>query len=613
MKHKLTINNQKWQRMLFQRRYLMALLIVLLFTVLLIMRLAYLQIQQQHFYATLSKQNLLSIVPTEPDRGLIYDRNGILLAKNIPVFTLSIIPGKVHNMQTTLANLKSIITLTPEDIKAFHHSIIQHRRYDPVLLKLNLSELEIAKFYVNQYRLPGVIVQSRMARQYPLGATTGNVVGYVARINANELKQVNPENYSASDYFGKTGIENYYEDQLHGKVGAEQAEIDARGRILRTLKQIPATSGKNIYLTIDSNLQAFAEKALGDNNGAIVAIQPATGQILALVTKPTYDPNLFVNGISGKQYQQLLSAAGHPLYDRTIRGLYSPGSTIKPSFAIAGLNDGVITPDFKIYDPGWFRVANTQHIFHDWKYNGHGWVNVSKAITQSCDTFFFNLSIKLGIKRIDDAMKMFGFGSPTDVDLPNELSGIVPTPEWKRANRGSTWFTGDSVNMDIGQGLFSVTPLQLAQDVAMIAEHGKRFKPHLVLKFQNPDNSFTSQSSTPEPTVTLNNPQYWDLVIQAMTQVVDSPYGTAEAFGSHDGYEVAGKTGTAQVFGKQRDEERSNMNIPKRLRNNHLFISFAPVKNPQIALAVVVEHASFADRIAGDITRYYMAELKGAN
>jgi penicillin-binding protein 2 len=611
MKHNITINNQKNETLGFQRRHLIAFFIILLLALLLIIRLSALQIRQHHFYAALSKQNLLSILPTEPERGLIYDRNGVLLAKNIPVFSLSIIAGKVKNMTATLNDLKQLVNLTSNDLKTFKHDLRHHRRYDPVPLKLKLNELEAAKFYVNQYRLPGVILQSHRMRQYPLGTITGNVVGYVGRIDQRELKKINQENYSASNYIGKTGIENFYETQLHGKVGAEQAEIDARGHIIHRLNRIPSIPGDNITLTIDSKLQKFATDQLGNNNGAVVVIQPATGQILALVTKPNYDPNPFVNGISHKQYQQLLNNPNHPLYDRTIRGLYSPGSTIKPSFALAGLNDGVITPNFRIYDPGWFRVDNTQHIFHDWKLTGHGWVNVSKAIMVSCDTFFYNLAIKLGIKRMDDAMSLFNFGQPTGVDLPNELGGTLPTPAWKRAYKGANWYTGDSVNMDIGQGLFSVTPLQLAQNIASIAEHGKHFKPHLVLRYQHADGTITQQPSIAETPIKLNNPAYWKLVINAMIKVIDSPSGTAEAFGKHKGYRVAGKTGTAQVYGKQRDEEHSQLNIPKKLRNNHLFINFAPVKNPQIALAVIVEHASFADRIAGNITRFYMNEIKG--
>ena len=605
----ITIKNSKANDRAFMRRFITAFAITVFFALGLLTRLVYLQLYQNSFYSTLSTQNLLSIVPIQANRGLIFDRNGVLLAENIPIFSLTLIPEKVGSIDTTLANLKPLINLTPKDIKHFKRNLLRHHRYDPVDVKLQLTDSEMARFYVNQYRFPGVRVESRMMRHYPLGAVTGSVVGYVGRMNAGEKKAVDEVKYRGTNFIGKIGIEKYYESELHGTVGAEQAEINASGKIIRTLHQVAPQPGQNIYLTIDSKLQAFAEEALGDNSGAIIAIQPKTGQVLAMVTNPRYDPNLFVNGISQEDFSALMNAPEHPLYDRSIRGLYSPASTIKPTYALMGLSDGVITPDFKIYDPGWFRVPGTEHIFHDWKFTGHGYVNVAKAVTQSCDTFFYQLATNMGIKRIDEALTAFGFGKLTGIDVPNELAGIVPTPEWKRTTKGQNWYTGDTVNLDIGQGLLLVTPLQLAQNAATIAMHGQRFKPQLLLKSQIPGQQWVKHAPQPDSSVPLTNPDYWGLVIDAMTHVIDGPHGTAMAFGHHSGYQVAGKTGTAQVFGKQRDEERSRMNIPRKLRNHHLFINFAPVKNPEIALAVIVEHASFADRIAGNVTRFYMKEL----
>ncbi|PHQ79966.1 MAG: penicillin-binding protein 2 [Coxiella sp. (in: Bacteria)] len=603
-----TIKNHHQEARLFATRSIVVFLFILIFVAAIVSRLIYLQVVKHETYSTLSIHNLLKIIPTEASRGLIYDRNGVLLAKNVPVFSLDITPGEVKNVDATVNALGEIITLAPTDITAFKQALTRHRKYEPIPLKYKLTEDELDQFYLNQYRFPGVTVQANMLRQYPLGNIMGNVIGYAGRINAKELAHVDPVNYRPSDYIGKTGIEKYYETTLHGHVGSALSEINASGEVLRNLKNIPGTPGKNLYLTIDSKLQAYAEKVLGNNNGAIVAIQPSTGQILALVTKPTFNPNPFVMGISTKQYHALITDPNHPLYDRAIRGLYSPGSTIKPFQSLAGLYFKTITPQYTILDPGWYRVPHTKHIFHDDRWGGHGHVNLHKAIKVSCDTYFYNLAVKLGIKHIDDFLPMFGFGQPTDVEMPDELSGVLPTPAWKRHHKGYPWYTGDTVNMGIGQGMFTVTPLQLASATAIIAEHGQHLQPHLTLRWQNPDNSVTLQPNTQLAPIDLDNKSYWNTVISGMEAVIDG--GTARRYGAHPGYRVAGKTGTAQVYGTYRDEETTDWKRPKLLRNNHLFIDFAPVKNPQIVIAVVVEHATYADTFAGKVTRYYLHELK---
>lgn len=603
-----TLKNYHKESRLFTNRVLAILAIGLVFFFAIIARLIYLQVINQKIYSSLSVHNLLKIVPIEPTRGLIYDRNGVLLAKNIPVFSLDIIPGEVQDVNKTIAALSNIISLSQSDIHAFNYALSRHRRYEPVPLKYKLNEKEMDLFYLNQYRFPGVIIQANMLRQYPLGNIMSNVLGYVGRINAQELRSVDPINYRPSDYIGKTGIERFDEKTLHGYVGSTLAETNAAGQIIKNFKSIPPKPGKNLYLTIDSKLQAYAEKALGNNNGALVALQPATGQILALVTKPTYDPNPFVMGISAKAYHKLISDPNHPMYDRAIRGLYSPGSTIKPFQSLGGLNNNVITPQYTIFDPGWYRVPHTKHIFHDDVKSGHGYVNLHKAIKISCDTYFYNLAVKLGIRRIDNFLSLFGFGQPTNVEMPDELTGVVPSPQWKRANKGMPWYTGDTVNIGIGQGMLLVTPLQLASAASIIAEHGKHFQPHLTLKWQNANNTFTPQPNTLLNTVTLNDSSYWNTVISGMQAVIDG--GTARLFGPHNGFTVAGKTGTAQVYGDYRDEETTDWQRPKRLRNNHLFIDFAPIKNPKIVIAVVVEHASYADTIAGNVTRFYLHEIQ---
>ncbi len=602
---RLAIKNYLTEPASSQTRAAAAVVIVSLFALVLLVRLGALQIKDHRFYSTLSRHNLLNVIPIEPNRGLIYDRNGVLLAKDIPTYTLALVPNGIPNLDSTLTDLNGIIRLMPEEIKQFHRVLHQYRPYQPVPLKFRLSEEEAARFYVNQYRFPGALIQTRMMRYYPTGPVTSDVLGYVGRINSHELHNVNSDSYTIDADIGKMGIEKYYEKTLRGAMGAEEAEIDASGRVVRILKEVPPKPGENLYLTIDSQLQTEAEKALGKESGSIVMIQPQTGEIMALVTAPTYDPNPFVSGLSEKDYQNLLNSPLHPLYNRALRGQFASGSTIKPFFALEGLDKGVVTPQYQIYDPGWFKLLNVEHVYHDWKEGGHGWVNLTKAITVSCDTYFYNLAVNMGIDRMNDILHQFGFGQLTGVDMPEEVPGLVPSPAWKMKAQGHSWYVGDTIETGIGQGFFLVTPLQLAQAVAALATHGERFKPHLLLKTVSPVGKVTEQLPVSETPIALNNPNNWDIVIHAMQAVVDSPLGTAFYFGNHSGYTVAAKTGTAQVYGHQRDEDTTRTNIPKQLRNNHLFIAFAPVDNPQIAIAVVVEHSAMADRIAGELMRYY--------
>jgi penicillin-binding protein 2 len=600
---RFALKNHLKETRLFKSRAIAALLLVLIFSAVLIIRLTYLQFKDYRFYSTLSRHNLLNIIPITPNRGLIYDRYGVLLAKDIPTYTLAVIPKGIKNLHYTIDQLSKIITLTPEQIRQFYKVLHQYRAFQPVPLKFKLSDEEVARFYVDQFRFPGVQIQSRMMRYYPLGNIMSDVLGYVGRINPHELQQVNTDNYSIDDDIGKMGIEKYYEKELHGTMGADEAEIDASGHIVRILKETPPKTGDTLYLTIDSHLQAEAEKALGDESGAIVVIQPQTGAILALVSEPAYDPNPFVSGLRQEDFQNLLNSPLRPLYNRAIRGQFNAASTIKPFFALGGLDDGVVSPKYRVFDPGWFQLPNTQHIFHDWKPEGHGWADVTKAIIVSCDIYFFNLAVNMGINRIDEILHNFGFGEFTGIDMPEEVRGLVPTPKWKMHAHGHAWYTGDTVVLGIGQGFLLVTPLQLAQAVATIANRGQRFKPHLLLKTMHPDNSVVDYTPVGKEPFILQNPKNWDIVIHAMEGVV-LPGGTASSFGSHD-FTVAAKTGTAQVYGRQRDEEHTRTNIPKQLRNNHLFIAFAPVDNPQIAIAVVVEHSALADKMAGEVLRYY--------
>ncbi len=609
MLKRIAIKDHLHEIRLISQRSIIAMVVMAILVIALIARLGYLQLAQNDMYATLSKKNWLDLGPLEPTRGLIYDRNGVLLAENIPVFSLDVIPYKITNIPKVLSELAKIIPLSDTDIAQFQKQLKQHRRFDEIPLKLRLSESDVAKFYENQYRFPGVLVKARLMRHYPLGDKFAHVLGYVGRINTDELNDIDPINYSGTNYIGKLGIEKFYEDELHGTVGYEQEENDVSGEAIRVLNEIRPVPGKNIYLTLDSGLQQIAEAALDGSRGSIVAIQPETGQVLAMVSEPSFDPNIFVNGISSGDYQILQSSNDRPLYDRSIRGLYPFASTIKPFLAIEGLDSGVTTADATIFDPGWFKLRNSSHIFHDWRHHGHGTVDLNKAITESCDTYFFDLSAKLGIQRIDTILTEFGFGTQTGIDLEDELPGNVASPEWKRKNRGQPWYEGDTVNSAIGQGLMQVTPLQLASGVATISTRGKRFTPYLLLGEQQPGKTFLSQAPTPAESVKLGSTKTWDTVIDAMESVMTSPQGTGRAHFGKVPYSIAAKTGTAQVYSLKVHSEvdlASQLGLPERLRDHSLFIAFAPVDHPKIAIAVIVENSLLASTVARKIMDYYL-------
>jgi penicillin-binding protein 2 len=612
---RIPIKNHHREIQLTAKRTMFAIVIICLLIFFLVIRLAYLQIYKHNLYITLSTKNWLDLVPIEPTRGLIYDRNGVLLSENIPVFSLDIIPVQVTDLKKTLSALGKIVSLSGNDISQFQKQLTQHRRFDEIPLKLRLTEGEVANFTENQHRFPGVIIKARLMRHYPYGENFSHVIGYVGRINAQELNEIDQINYSASHYIGKLGIEKYYEEELHGKVGYEEVENDASGKPIRILKEIDGTPGKNIYLTLDSGLQSTAEKSLSGHRGAAVVIQPTTGQVLAMVSQPGYDPNLFVVGINQKDYQALQQSESRPLYDRALRGLYPFASTIKPYFALQALDSGIISADDKVFDPGWFKLSTSSHIFHDWQRSGHGWVNLSRAIMLSCDIYFYELANKMGIHRMDAILTQFGFGSLTGIDLDGELPGIVASPEWKRKVKGAHWYNGDTINSSIGQGDMQATPLQLAAGVATLANRGQRFMPYLLLGEQMPGKPYLSQQPIPLDAVVLHDNQYWDIVIKAMQDVVASPRGGAyHSFGRHYTYTVAAKTGTGALSKRRHpDEEDKQETLPEKLRDHHLFIAFAPTDKPKIALAIVTENSNNAIEAARIIFDYYLGNKQNAD
>lgn len=611
MQKRNTFKDPQKEVQLFHRRVIVIAMIMVLFVVAVVSRLAWLQIWQHELYITLSEQNQLNLVPLDPPRGLIFDRHGVLLAKNTSVFDLEVIPEKVDDLTHTLKRLRKLLSLTDDELKSFKKELKQHKPFEPVVLKTKLTEEELAHFLVNQVRFPGVLIETKLIRHYVYNRTFAPVLGYVGRINEQELAGLD-KNYQASRFIGKNGIEKYYEDLLHGEVGYQQVEIDATGRSVRILKQTLPVPGDTVYLTIDSKLQTAAEQAFAGNRGAAIAVDPNNGEVLAMVSNPSFNPNLFVTGISSKDYQALQDAPERPLYNRTIRGLYSPGSTIKPFMALAGLSSGAVTPDFTISDPGYFQLKN--HTYRDWQRDGngqlkgHGRVNMSKAIMVSCDTYFYTIAYKMGIESIDTLLGQFGFGKPTGIDVTDEIGGLLPSPAWKKRVKGESWYPGDTVITGIGQGFTLVTPLQLASAVAAIAKRGQHYRLHVLLKAESANGKMKIEQPETLPPIKLSE-QDWDVVQEGMRKVV-LPGGTGYHYGMGAAYTIAAKTGTAQVFSLKGGKYDKNK-VPEWLRDNKLFIAYAPVENPKIAVAVIAENSLvMAGEIARKIMDCYLVEEK---
>ncbi len=610
------IKNHLQEIRLIRDRCLVVLVIMSTLIVLLIGRLGFLQVMRHHFYSTLSQKNWLDLIPIEPARGLIYDRHGYVLADNVAVFSLDMIREQANNIPQTIRALQSIIPLSEIELLQFQRKLKMSHRFDDIPLKIRLSETEVARFYENQYRFPGFRITPRLMRHYPFNQTFSHVLGYEGRITLDELKTTDPANYSASNYMGKTGIEQFYETDLHGTVGYLQAESNANGQVVRVLKEIKPHPGKNITLTLDSQLQQVAEKAFAGLQGAAVAIQPNTGQILAMVSEPTYDPNAFVLGISNRDYHALQSATEHPLYDRALHGLYPMASTVKPYIALEWLDNKDVDPNFSIADHGWFQLPNSEHRFHDWKPGGHGTVHLHEAIMSSCDTYFFTIAHRTGMEPINHVLNEFGYSQPTGIDLKNEPKGIVASPEWKRRVKKLKWYEGDTLISTIGQGYMQATPLQLAQAVATLAMRGTQFTPHLLLKEEEKDKPPIFYSTTPKKIIQLNHNESWQFVINAMQDVIASPHGTGYLHFGHDApYSIAAKTGTAQIHTithRDKNGKSQEEGAPQYLRDHTLFVAFAPVDHPQIAIAVIAENSKQAGHIARLILDYYLTPKASA-
>ncbi len=581
---------------------------ILLLTLGLLARLIYLQIVGHEHYATRSKENQIKVSPLAPTRGLIYDRRGRILADNLTAYSLELIPEQIKDLDLTLKQLQSLLNIPDEKISQFHKLRKTRRSFTSTPLLLNLSNKELAKFAAVRPYFTGVDIQARLVRHYPFPELTSHVVGYVGRINERELKSLPEAEYQATHHVGKTGIEKTYETQLHGHVGYAEIETNAQSRPISSRIETDPTPGSDLYLTLDIDLQKTAYEALEQYNGSVVAIEIKTGDVLVLASRPGFDTNPFVSGISSKAYRQLQESDAQPMFNRSLHGQYPPGSTIKPFIALAGLDYQAINSHQKIRCPGFFQLPNAEHKYRDWKKTGHGYVDLKEAITQSCDVYFYKLALNLGIDRIHEFLAQFGFGEKTGIDLVGEKSGLLPSREWKQLKRRTPWYPGETLITGIGQGFTQVTPLQLARATATLANRGNVVTPLLVDRIINADLT-TIVPETSGNTIELNQ-NHIDNVIASMINVVHGSRGTARKIGEGIPYLIAGKTGTAQVFSVKQEEKYNEDEIAFKLRDHALFIAFAPALDPKIAVAVVVENGghggSVAAPIAAEIIKQYL-------
>ncbi len=607
MSKRVHLKDDHLEYRLIRRRLVIAAVFILVLIVTLLVRLFVLQVIDYEHFSTLADSNRVRIIALPPARGLIFDRNGVVMAKNLPAYRLEIIREQVDDIEDTLTRLKQYVDYSDQDLKRYRQSSKRRRPFESIPLRLNLNDDELARLAVNLHKFNGVEINARLARNYPLGSLGVHALGYVNRINLEELSQVNEINYAGTSHIGKLGVEKFYEDELHGTVGVQQVEVNAKGRTLRVLSEKAPIPGSNLHLTIDSKLQMVAEKAFGDYNGSVVAIDPNNGEILALVSMPTFDPNLFANGISVKDYASLRDSPDRPLFNRALSGRYPPGSTVKPFYGLAGLEAGTISKAQKIFCSGYYLLPDEERKFRDWKKEGHGLVNLDDAITQSCDIYFYDLAYRMGIDKISAFMVQFGFGQKTGIDSPGEKDGLFPSREWKLATQGMPWFPGETLNTGIGQGAFLVTSLQLANSTAALSQKGTRYRPRLVRAIESPDSEQLRETEIIRAgQYNLIKDSNWRHIMKSMKNVVHAVRGTAYPISWGLKYTAAGKTGTAQVYGIAQDEEYDEETVAEKLRDHALFISFAPADEPRIAVAVIVENGSHGGSVAAPIARKIM-------
>jgi len=607
-----SLEDRRRERHLVAVRAATAGVLVLLALLLVVVRLMRLQVDQHEYFSVLSRDNRVKVQAVPPTRGLIYDAQGVLLADNHPSFSLEITVEKVEDLAGTIEALSAIIPVDAKDLARFERLKRQRVRYQGVPLRLNLTPEEVARFSVDSHRFPGVDVRAELIRTYPQGALTAHVLGYVGRINAEEMTRIDASDYAGTHFIGKGGVEKAHEGALHGHVGYQQVEVNARGRVLRTLEGNAPVAGRDLHLFLDLDLQQAASDALGDNRGAVVAIDPRTGGVLALVSKPSFDPNPFVEGITQSDYHALLYSPDKPLFDRAVRGQYPPGSTVKPFVGLAGLASGVVDARKAKFCPGYYQLPGQSHRYRCWRRGGHGTVALEQAVVQSCDVYFYDLAHSMGIDRLQGFLKELGFGARTGIDVAGELGGLVPSREWKERARKQPWYPGETLIVGIGQGAFLATPLQLAVATATLANRGHFIQPRVARSTQVPGSPDSTELPAVSHPVEVGDPHHWDQVIHAMTEVVEGERGTAKRIQTK-AYRIAGKTGTAQVFTVGQKESYNAARLDKRMHDHALFIAFAPVEDPRIAVAVVVENGGHGGSVAAPVARQLMdARLGGS-
>ncbi|MBU1214320.1 MAG: penicillin-binding protein 2 [Gammaproteobacteria bacterium] len=609
------LKNHQRERYLFSLRLIFCLGFVGVLLAILVARTFYLQVWKHDYFDTMAESNRIFVVPIVPNRGVITDRNGVVLARNYAGYTLEVTPDKVPDLNATIDEIGKLVEIKPKDLRRFKKLMSERRSLQTLPVKTRLTDEELARFATQLYRFPGVEIKARLFREYPLSETTSHLLGYIGRINQQELDELEKQdlaaNYMGSDYIGKTGIEQRYEKEMHGVTGMEQIEVDAGGRAVRMLSRTPPQSGKELKLTLDAGLQEVAEQAFGDYRGAMVAIDPTNGEILSFVSKPGYDPNLFIDGIDTESWDALNNSPDVPLNNRALRGQYPPGSTIKPFMALAGQHYEARAPGFSISDPGYYMLPGSSHQYRDWKTGGHGKVDLFTSIVVSCDTYYYGLATELGIDRMHEYLQQFGFGKRTGIDLEGEVSGLLPSSEWKMKRYQQIWYPGDTVSAGIGQGYNLVTPLQLAFATATLANDGVAYQPHLVKEIQHAPEE---QQAATEPLFDLQIPAEHLKLVKGAMQAVVKPGGTAVGAFWGVEYPVAGKTGTAQVIGVKQGEKYDADKVSEYNRDHAWFIAFAPADKPRIALAVLAENGGHGGSTAAPIARkvldYYLLGKK---
>ena len=612
MKRRQAIRDHTAEANLFSRRALISAVFVIALMTLILVNLYNLQVHQFEDYQTRSNGNRIKILPVAPNRGLIYDRNGVLLAENKPVFSLEIVPEQVDDLEATLNLLKTIMDLSDEEIEAFRNERKKLRRFKPVPIRNQLNHDEVALFSANQHKFKGVNINARLSRSYPYKDSLTHVLGYVSRINKRDIERLeqNAEdaNYAATHDIGKQGVERYHEKLLHGQVGYQQVEVNNQGRIIRTLNSEPPIPGQDLVLNIDIRLQQKVEQELAGRRGAVIITDPRTGGILALYSGPSYDPNLFVHGISQNEYSKLLNSRYSPLLNRATQGRYPPASTIKPHLALVGLEKGIVNRDTKMFDRGSYSLRNVDHIWRDWKRGGHGWVDIKKSVEVSCDVFFYDLAYNLGIDGIHEGMSAFGFGQFTGIDLREETDALLPSRGWKRAKYNEPWYIGDTIPVGIGQSYWNATPMQILQSLNILINKGVKHTPQILqgIRVEQETALRPIESAQAVPVIDEQN---WDLVLSSLYGTVHEEHGTARIAFANTDYFAAGKTGTAQLFSIAQDEEYEEENVDKYLRDNAMYIGYAPFHNPEISIVVAIENAggggSNAAPLARNVMDYY--------